>query len=590
MSAGTDALKVAFRDFNVIGVPASGPSDPPKPEIRAAADKLALDIAAAASASAGDGIEEIVAVVQPLVDRAEDAADRADAVAELFNETPGALIRIDRPYSAIMDPNAAGDDGNVRLGSDTYILNDAFGKFSAASKSVVVDLVEIWANEIIPACSVQLGVFTPGTEDLGAVTYDEEVAVVALVPGRNTLTAPDDFTAFEARTDQTLRFYSPTGGLLARLGSAIPIYAFPYLAGDNRTSPADTLIYVNPAGRLALMARAGYKYALDEAAPTWRFYSWRENGGNNAGGGETLVGYEGRNGQNFPIELPITYTGRPATDFQSLRDSSVYFDRKTRTYWLAHSAWSVQNGPTRNTFYIAKSKNGVDFTFVAAIAPDPSLMTIPSIQRGVFPDNTIVNASLFGPMAAWAPEWFVDDDGSVYINIAHHYGQFTDPNETTFPDLTSYLYRSVHPEHRKFELVGPLTGEFIPRKGGTVDRTTCFDVSTIKLNGSYHIVGATRTVPQRIFRAWGPTPVGPFDQGEYPFLPEDVVGDGIEGPMQVLTDDGAHRVYFDNYNGPGFQFAESTDFFATRQTYPISLPNGLKPRHGDVIRIGGPNA
>lgn len=49
MTTGTDALKIAFRDFLILNVPSSGPNKPFKAEVRAALNILAEDIAAAAS-------------------------------------------------------------------------------------------------------------------------------------------------------------------------------------------------------------------------------------------------------------------------------------------------------------------------------------------------------------------------------------------------------------------------------------------------------------------------------------------------------------------------------------------------------------
>jgi len=46
MTTGTDALAMAFRDFIVNGVPASGPNEPAKPEIRAAIEQIGAEIGA----------------------------------------------------------------------------------------------------------------------------------------------------------------------------------------------------------------------------------------------------------------------------------------------------------------------------------------------------------------------------------------------------------------------------------------------------------------------------------------------------------------------------------------------------------------
>lgn len=88
MSEGIDQLKSAWRDFVSAGVPASGANEPNKSEIRAGLDSLALDIAAAAASTAGDGIEEIVGAVRPIVD---DGVARSLVVSETLVGAPAAL-------------------------------------------------------------------------------------------------------------------------------------------------------------------------------------------------------------------------------------------------------------------------------------------------------------------------------------------------------------------------------------------------------------------------------------------------------------------------------------------------------------------
>jgi hypothetical protein len=101
MSAGTDALKVAFRDFNTLGVPASGPSDPHKPELRAAIDRVGLDIAAAAVAVSGDGIEAVVAAIQPLVDEALAATAEGQEAATQAQTAAASVQAVSANLSAI---------------------------------------------------------------------------------------------------------------------------------------------------------------------------------------------------------------------------------------------------------------------------------------------------------------------------------------------------------------------------------------------------------------------------------------------------------------------------------------------------------
>lgn len=59
MTAGTDALKRAFRLFRTEGIPATGPHEPDKPEIQAALDSLAIDIIAAGASGAPDAVRAV---------------------------------------------------------------------------------------------------------------------------------------------------------------------------------------------------------------------------------------------------------------------------------------------------------------------------------------------------------------------------------------------------------------------------------------------------------------------------------------------------------------------------------------------------
>lgn len=71
MTAGTEALKQAFRDFQTDGIPASGANEPIKPEIRAALDALNLDIV---SAGAGGDPDAVRAIIEPARNDAVAAA------------------------------------------------------------------------------------------------------------------------------------------------------------------------------------------------------------------------------------------------------------------------------------------------------------------------------------------------------------------------------------------------------------------------------------------------------------------------------------------------------------------------------------
>jgi hypothetical protein len=72
-----DGFDVAYRDFKVSGVPASGPNEPSKADIRALGRTVDINIAAAAAAVSGDGITAILGAVQPVVNDALAQIDTA---------------------------------------------------------------------------------------------------------------------------------------------------------------------------------------------------------------------------------------------------------------------------------------------------------------------------------------------------------------------------------------------------------------------------------------------------------------------------------------------------------------------------------
>jgi hypothetical protein len=494
----------------------------------------------------------------------QNATDRLDA-------HDVEVAKISRPYNALFDINSASAafDSSHPAGETTAIvLNDAFGKINAVAGSVMVDQIEIWMGAAASDVTIDVFEIDPLAGTNGQTRFVKTVGHFDLVQGYNLITAPANFAAFTAEPNQTLSYTSLNGGIGVRSGAA----NWKYVRAVRDMSGAWNAVQ-GYAG-VEIMMRARYWHAIDEDYSAWEFYTFREPNGN-----ETFHAYRGRNGRDFTTELPITYTGRPAAS-TSFRDPSVHYNRKTRTRFLAHSAWFVESGPTKNTFFVAMAQNNTyDFKFVAAISPDATLMSKPNATGG------------FGPLAAWAPEWFIDDDGTTYIIVAHHYGYYTDSREGSFADLTTYVYKSASPTHDKFTLVGPLTGNMIPRLGGPVDRTTCFDCSIMRVNGVYQVVGATRTTPQTVFRAVSSSGItGPYDAGQYPFVPDMGTGGGHEAPNQMMADDGAQRVITDNFAGAGLQMAESHDYWQTYTVNPIVLPGGIKPRHGDVIRINGPKA
>jgi hypothetical protein len=183
-----DGFASAWRQFVTDGVPASGANKPSKAEASALGSAIELQIAAAAAAVSGDGIAAIVAIVDPLVDRAEDAADRAEAAyEEAFGDTlppynTGRSTALASPTGAFGEIVAVRDQPFPKAGviETVFIEADAAGTayfkiynrdgtaFTKAGPDIVVTVPAAGAQSITLPSSVTvkagqyLGIYAPG--------------------------------------------------------------------------------------------------------------------------------------------------------------------------------------------------------------------------------------------------------------------------------------------------------------------------------------------------------------------------------------------------------------------------------------------
>jgi len=98
------------------------------------------------------------------------------------------------------------------------------------------------------------------------------------------------------------------------------------------------------------------------------------------------------NGTNARVPFKASY--RPATGTNKVRDPSIWYDRASETWYVAHT--HITFAETTQSFGMGKSRDGRFWLPMAAVTP-----------------GGISSVDL-----VYAPEWFIDWDGSVYIIVA----------------------------------------------------------------------------------------------------------------------------------------------------------------------------
>lgn len=175
MTAGTDKLKQAFRDYITDGVPFSGPNDPDKAEIRAALEALGIDIAAA---SLGD-LSVAVGVLQPLVDEAEASATAVRAIAPSIKAKLGAdLLDVSAVVVGSLVPDAATG------GTPTFISN------SRTQGPGIGQKIRFRRGGTNPG-TAEVGILVQGAS-ANDFTVLKNFGSIATVPGVNEFAIPDN--------------------------------------------------------------------------------------------------------------------------------------------------------------------------------------------------------------------------------------------------------------------------------------------------------------------------------------------------------------------------------------------------------------
>lgn len=239
--------------------------------------------------------------------------------------------------------------------------------------------------------------------------------------------------------------------------------------------------------------------------------------------------YESRDGVNFSplLDTPVfTVPGRAVRD-----PSIIYYDD---AWWCVYS--DVPSNSDFNTTYfgVAKSYNLVDWVHAF------------DVDTGV--QNT------------WAPDWAVDDDGSIYVIVALDFVTYLIP--ITLPSGTT----------------GSPINLNVP--GSSIDGVIQ------KENGVYYLF-IKNEITKYIERYEGPSIGGPYirtGSGDWAGW-----GANVEGPSLIKQADGSWRVYFDGYSVGKYYTSTSVSLASNAWTNKSEISQTGLVRHGSVYPLKSQN-
>ncbi|WP_202919319.1 glycoside hydrolase family 43 protein [Saccharothrix deserti] len=203
------------------------------------------------------------------------------------------------------------------------------------------------------------------------------------------------------------------------------------------------------------------------------------------------------------------------------RDPSIMRHTDGRYYLTYTASW------TGNQIGLASSTDRVNWAFLGNI-------TIPGTGIG----------------NSWAPEWFIDTDGSVNIIVSLHFNGA--PNGTFQP----YKITATDAGLTAWSAPAPLTG--IP--------AAYIDTFIVKIGSTYHAFCKSTSTRSIDFATAGSL-TGPYTIWKTANF---VDYDG-EGPTAVPLDNGGWRLFFEDYRNRRFWFTDSRDTFRTWSP-PVLLP------------------
>ncbi|MFD5625298.1 glycoside hydrolase family 43 protein [Streptomyces sp. NPDC127072] len=248
----------------------------------------------------------------------------------------------------------------------------------------------------------------------------------------------------------------------------------------------------------------------------------------------TVNVYESDDATDFRLLKASAYT--PPSN--RIRDASV-FRHTDGYYYVTYTTHTWQD--TSTTIGFARSSDRLNWTFLY--------------------DYPVPVANL---SRAWAPEWFVDSDGSVNVIVSCS----VTSNEWNF---TPYLLRATNSALTSWSSPVALAGI----------GANHIDTFVVKLGSTYHAFTKNETT-KYIEYATASSLTGTYTirrTGDWAGW-----GGTREGAALVQLDNGGWRIFFDGYGDGSYYFSDSYDTFATWSA-PKKLPvvSGTA-RHFTVLR------
>jgi MYXO-CTERM domain-containing protein len=210
--------------------------------------------------------------------------------------------------------------------------------------------------------------------------------------------------------------------------------------------------------------------------------------------------------------------------------------------------------------------------YIAYTDPNTASCCYPEVHFGIavssdlihWADLTTVKAGVPAVSRAWAPEWFVEGDGTVRVIANIDTGN-------QLPDFQPYVFTALDSTLKSWS--GPtalgIGADYI-------------DTYVAKLGTTYHAFIKSETT-RYLEHATAPSLTGPWT-----FVGKDNWagwGSGMEGPAIVRLDDGTYKMYVDPQSGgTPCQYMTSSDLNKWSARASIPGTAGTTIRHGTVIR------
>ncbi len=237
-----------------------------------------------------------------------------------------------------------------------------------------------------------------------------------------------------------------------------------------------------------------------------------------------------------PLYTPASGTLRDPS-LMVIDPNAFYSPQPTTAYWLCHT------------------NEGSPLGFDVISSPDLEAWTLV---------HHVDCTSIASLVHVWAPEWFIDSDGSVHVFVA-----------CSNSGTTAFQIYETHPTNAAMTTWSNpvlVTGTSLPTdiidpflvKAGSTYEIWCKDDST-----KYIIVLTSTSLTSGYIVA---------HSGDWASW-----GSALEGPSLLQVDSSTWRIYFDKYTQLGIYYSESTDSRATWSAKAL-ITSPFIPSHGTYLR------